>query len=772
MKIKTLIALGFFILLMITPFGVGADPSQLDFQPRTGLEFEITDNRAIFSFEDLRYGERNLFSPIDSKIYIFSTPPNWKFISGGEIDLHYDVLLNGVDLAKITAGGSPYGGNLFVNLNGFLIGSIPFNETGSYTTRLQIPPEALVSNREDGRHLLTISLNAQLSCVYDINALVNIKPTSLFDLPFESSSPALDFSRMPAPFYLESSFIPDGIFVVVADDPDVLELQAAMDVMAGFGSIIDNDYNIELVSIGQLSEADLALYHMIFVGTPDKFDVLSGGAFQLPVVKGQLFNLPQESASDGILQLAHSPWNPNKAIMMVTGNSGESVLKAGQALSSGSVLAYDNPVLAFVSNVQVQSAAPSVVEEFSLKNLGYVTTTMRGIGQKSEEYLFYASKEQVSTKEGYIDLVYYHSGLADYENSSFSIRLNNQEIYSVGFKEETQQVTNLQIRIPPGVLRFGENRFEVRAEMVTVPSCDSTGFRDPWITISDESSIKLPPGLGDDLAPSWLKDLKFFPDLFSTHSNLGDTAFILPKSDPASWRVAGKMAYRLGETVAPVISRLTVAYADDVPQTIRDEYSLIVVGRSSVSPFLVEINDSLPAPFDIESDTANERQMQIVYRVPLGVSVGYLELMSSPFNSEKTVLVVAGNSDIGVGFAGDALLLGELQSQLAGVFAVTNGVQIATGNASGQFSIVGTAVPGSEVIVTTPIPNVTGQPKSVAPPGWLIPLILSSGFIIILVIAFVIKSIMDRRRWMNSISGLKPGDRVELSADDTDENQQ
>ncbi len=171
MKTKLFSTLAFLVFLLSTPIYAAAQ-SFKDFDPGQSPEILITDNKAVFSFADLRYEDRSLLSPIDTKAYVFSVPPNWKLVAGGAIEIQYDVFLSGTDLSRITAGGSPFGGNLFVKLNDVLIGTIPFNESGSFTARLEIPAEALTPILEGGRHLLSISLSAQLSCTYDIYAIV------------------------------------------------------------------------------------------------------------------------------------------------------------------------------------------------------------------------------------------------------------------------------------------------------------------------------------------------------------------------------------------------------------------------------------------------------------------------------------------------------------------------------------------------------------------------------------------------------------------------
>ncbi|HEX6035470.1 MAG TPA: cellulose biosynthesis cyclic di-GMP-binding regulatory protein BcsB, partial [Anaerolineales bacterium] len=401
---------------------------------------------------------------------------------------------------------------------------------------------------------------------------------------------------------------------------------------------------------------------------------------------------------------------------------------------------------AYVADVQLLSRTLPVVEDFTLQGLGYKTETISGIGLNSAQYIFNVSKEQLNSPDSTITLLYYHSGLLDYGLSSFSAELNNQIIASAAFSKESEQLTTLPIKIPPGILRFGENRLTISARLFAITSCDTTGFSSPWLTISDQSSFHLPANTAPNATGPWLSDLKFYPDLFTTNSDLGDVAFVLPRAHPSTWKIAGQVAYQLGRAANPVISNLQAVYADDVPQPVLAEKSLIVVGRASTVPFLSQINDKLPAPFDLENDTASESHMQVVYRIPSGMSVGYLQLMNSPFNIEKPILVLAGNSDEGLAMAGNVLLVNELRNQLTGVFAVTNGTQIATANASSTFSAVGTLVPPGQAVVTTPLPESPSASTTLATPGWLLPVLIASGVAVFLIILLVIVNAFARKR--------------------------
>jgi hypothetical protein len=746
MKIKFIAILILLGLLFRNPIAVFARTAGESGAQKENAFVQVGENEAIVTFGELGFQETSLVSPFDSTRVLFSIPANWRLVPNGEVTLEYEVTLTGADVGLIGTEQNPYGGSLVVTFNDELVSTIALSDLGPHTMQLTLPTTSLDAVRQDGRHQLTISLSAQFSCLYNIRALVVVKPTSSFKLPFEVSAPVLDLSRLPAPFHLRDALLPDKTLVVVPDNPDPKELQAALNVMSGFGSLVGETFDFGIAPAGELTEAVLAESNLIFVGRPEQFDLLSNINFPLAVENKKFTNLPAESETDGVLEMAISPWNESKTALFVGGNSTDAVLKAAQAISSGRILIYENPALAYVADVKLLSRTLPVVEDFTLQSLGYKTETVSGIGLNSLQYVFNASKEQLNSKDATIDLIYYHSGLLDYGLSSFSVQLNNQLIASSAFSKESEQLTTLNIKIPPGILRFGENRLTVSARLFAITSCDTSGFSNPWLTISDQSSIHLPASTDPNAASPWLLDLKFYPDSFTTSSDLGDVAFVLPKSHPSTWKIAGQLAYQLGRTANPLISNLDAVYADEVPQPVLAEKSLIVIGKSSTVPFLSQINNQLPAPFDFENDTASESHMQVVYRIPSGMSVGYLQLMNSPFNIEKPILVLAGNSDEGLTMAANALLVNSLRNQLTGVFAVTNGTQIATANSSSQFSALGTLVPPGQAVATTPFPASSSAPQTLATPGWLLPVLVASGIAVLLIIGLVIISAFARKR--------------------------
>jgi hypothetical protein len=732
MNTKVFVTFLVLMILVLNPIQVAADaPSQMHLQEG--------GNAVSVTFADLGYSDSDLVGPLDGTRRVFSIPANWQLKPGGTINLDINVLLTGADAGLVSGETTTYAGTLMVLFNNKVLGYVQLDASGSKSASFTIPAEAVTSIRENGQHELSIQLDAQLDCLDDVRTSVSVLATSRFDLLFDITSPELNLSRLPAPFYLRNSLLPDTTYLVVSSQSTAEELQAAINVMAGFGSLVEQPFNFSLITDDKLTPELLATSHLIFVGMPDKISVLEQVNFSVPIVGNQFVGLPAESVEDGVLQMAHSPWNPDKVVLLVSGNSGEAVIKAGQAAGSGKIFVHSDPTVSYIRDVQALASALPVVEDFTLADLGYESEQISGIGVSQLDFTFFVAKEQLATKDGRVDLVYYHSGLLDYGVSSILVEINGQVVSSVPFAKESEQITTLEIKIPQGILRFGENTLTVQALMQPNLSCDLSGFSDPWLLVSNQTAFHLPTANTPSASSLYGPDLRNYPTMFMGQSDLGDVAFVLAENDPTGWKVAADQAYTIGANAKPSISNLSVAYGNNVPEDVLANSSLILVGKASTLPILERINDFLPAPFNPETNTAEEEGMQIVYRIPAGVNVGYLELVASPFNSERLIMMISGNSDDGVSMAGSSLL-SDLKAQLTGVFAITNGVQVDVSKGITQFSNIGSSIPGSEQVVLTPIPSVdvTESPAAdMSGPVWLLPLIITSGVILVVILSIV-----------------------------------
>jgi hypothetical protein len=140
---------------------------------------------------------------------------------------------------------------------------------------------------------------------------------------------------------------------------------------------------------------------------------------------------------------------------------------------------------------------------------------------------------------------------------------------------------------------------------------------------------------------------------------------------------------------------------------------------------------------------ASEKNLQISYHLDENADVGYLELLSAPWNSKQTILYVGGSSDLGLRHAAAALQFGRLRSKLNGNLAFINGEQVVTANTT-VFQVPQSALPTAPPVIDV-TPGVHQQ-AGVERPTWILPTIFTIlGGIILLLLVLGMRAIVRKR---------------------------
>ncbi len=658
-----------------------------------GEEFKIisaqdTQLSNIFTFDKLGYSEKLMVGPFDSASLAFSLPANVKLVTGSSIFLKYSIASSQGSSSTVagtpvpgsiptgtTTPGTGVGGTLLVYFNDELIDTIVLAGDGSQEVEIPIPDTALNLVDKDGRYRLRLLLNASVNCRSDnLRTTLIVSKSSQFNFQYKQVPPVVDLSLLPRPFYQPDSILPNSVLIVIPDKPEAFELQAALTVVAGLGSITNGELSVKLVVNSNLTQEMVASNHLIFVGLARKFPGLRAVKFPMAISSNGAV-ISQEHAADGVIEMGVSPWSASNIVLFVGGNSQDAVIKASQTFSTGNIIAVEKPNLSLIAAVNPsKDAIPAAVDQ-TFQDLGYPSETMGLFGENYFSYVFYAAPEQANSTGAYIDLVLSHSDLLNYDSTGVTIRLNDQVIGGVHLSQESPVTT--QLKLIPGVLRRGINRLEIFSDVIPYNSCYSTSLQSTWVTVSETSNIHLP--IADkklDVGKS--VNLHDFPNVFLTDRNLGDLAFVLPPNDPISWDYASQVAYYIGTKGSVPLVSLHAAYAGDVSDDILNHYSLLVFGQASTLPFISKINDRLPAPFKPGSDEAVQPSMLVNYSLLPNTSVGYLQLLASPWNPDQVILAVLGNTHAGIPMAGTTLTKDDLVARLSGNFAVLYSDQVVT----------------------------------------------------------------------------------------------
>lgn len=234
----------------------------------------------------------------------------------------------------------------------------------------------------------------------------------------------------------------------------------------------------------------------------------------------------------------------------------------------------------------------------------------------------------------------------------------------------------------------------------------------PNLAIVKETGIE-PSASQPDLQPesadtgiSHPLTLSDFPAPFVSDPTLGETAFLLPRNDPSAWRVAMQLAAHMGAAAKGGAINLSAFYGDELPADALSRYNVVTVGPASAFPFIGELGNALPVPFEKGKDIPADPGLEITYRISKDYdSAGYLEFFSSPHNEGKAILTVLGDDARGIEWAVSALTMTSLREQLTGNFALINETQVFTRDTR-----------PSPVELPAPPPIITPEGTTFAPP--------------------------------------------------------
>jgi len=561
----------------------------------------------------------------------------------------------------------------------------------------------------------------------------------------------LDLRRLPEPIYRLGSTTPAASALVVPDSPTADEMRAALIVSASFGRMSRGKLPLSLVTASQLAASLWTSQHLIFVGKPSAFPMLSQVSLPAPV-SGTTFVSSEIQPEDGILQMTISAWDNTKVILVVGGNTDAGVVKAAQALSVGSIQTGSYPNLAIVANVHagsstVEKAETSVIStitERTFGDLGYDSKTVTGIGTSTADFQFDIPPGFIAAENAYLDLMFSNSTLLDYTRSGLVIFINGRVIGSARFSDDTAQITILRINMPQGFINAGNNTLSIEINLSPLSEISGESFG-VWATIYSWSILHVP------LAPATttstaLRDLSKYPYPFINDPTLSNVAFILPEKDPMVWEVAAQIAFNLGRSVVGTPFYLMAVYDKQIPDEVRQNYDWILIGLPMELQVMEELRDALPAPFEENSNNAILTKLQVAYRLPKDTELGYLELLSAPWDRTRTILAIVGNTEAGIRQAGNALTIPTLRNKLKGDFAIVMGEMISstdTRTRSVEESISPSVSPVVPSVEATPIPIQPASPI-IANRSWIPMAIL--GLIVLMAILLTVVMVTGAKR--------------------------
>ena len=456
------------------------------------------------------------------------------------------------------------------------------------------------------------------------------------------------------------------------------------------------------------------------------------------------------SEHDGVVQMIVSPWDQTRAVLIVTGLSDQALAKASRAMSSRNQFPGLEGAFALIQDTHPLLETPMELQrtDLTLADLGYDDRALGGLSHETNYYFDLPIGRRLA-ESSYLELYFAHSQLLDYENSFLNVFFNGNPVATVALNEETAVNGKVKTALSSSEASPGRsNRISIQAVMEPFRLCTNANT---WLLISNKSRLHLDHE--EQSMPNL--DLDFYPYPFNGRSDLADVLFALPPEPQIEeWEEALQLVAALGYAAGGPSFAPVVALGNTWPEEELSSYQLIAIGRPSHNPVLRQVNDRLPQPFVPDFDAVEQKLNEVTLRLPPEVSLGYVQLIPSPWNETRAFLAVTGTTDESIKWAVDVLT--GRPWVLNGNLALITSDEVHTIDtrdltSSGAAIAMATAVPEMTSMATptitpiplspSPTPSVSGSPpgsKGPGRPAWLIPLIGITGLIVIaiLVVAF------------------------------------
>ena len=538
---------------------------------------------------------------------------------------------------------------------------------------------------------------------------------------------------------------------ILPDHPTSAELQAALTIAAGLGSQSGNSVKFDLTTVSNFKPGDPNSVqgsgnHLIIIDKPDSLSILNQFHWPLPIKGGQ-FQTGDATPDDGVIQMINSPWSVSHVILAVSGNTDQGIIKAAQALSTGVLRPNNYPNLSIVQVVNPTNVTiPQTIDQ-TLADLGMVGGLFAGRGDFGNSFRFTIPPGQSLAPDAYFDLDFANSALINYDRSTIVVYLNNRPIGSVRMSDATaaQAINQVRIAIPSAAVVPGNNQLQIKLSIVPIDNCTPPTSHGLWISIWPQSTLHLPLELAT-FNPVATTSLASFPAPFIYDPALSSTGFVLPHDDLDSWRGAVQIAAGLGAVTNNPVTELSVFYSEELTVPLRAKFNLLVIGEPTLTPFVNDINQFLPAPFSTGSNVAAENNFQVTYQIPLDLPMGYVEMIPSPWNSTNVVLAALGNNVQGVDWAVSALTDPVLQSRMSGNISVVNDSQIISTDTRVVKVTAGispTQLPNQNV---TPLNGNTIAQSPAQSSNWIVPVMVAAIALIVVILIVMIAGNRVRNR--------------------------
>jgi hypothetical protein len=509
---------------------------------------------------------------------------------------------------------------------------------------------------------------------YDPSLWTEVMPDSKLVFDFQPQSIAMDFSRYPYPIFDTLSLEANQLAYLQPKSFSESWLTASARLQTSLGrAAVYRPMETRMVdSLSQVKPSE----RLIVVGTPAEQPILDSLTLPLSLQGNRFLDGKQKAFPNdvGLLMLTTAS-DDRTPVLIATGNGAPGVAKAVQFLVQGRDQQIGTGNVIVVSQISAAATPPPrqwlgylpIQDQFRLSDLRtfddkpYADVSVRGSHAPALEVDFRALPDDLFLPGSAMTLNYSYGPQVNPLTSLVEVQIDGVPIAGSRLTSSdgaTRQ--SMRIEIPPDRVKpTSKMQINFRLDPRERRSCSRVTDQQLWGTIHANTSFDL---RREHVAQ--IPDLKLMQSAFpfAEPQDLSSTAIVLPKTpDAQDVGLMLEVSERLGRLSRADAVQLNVFRANTLPPEKRKTDHLIGIGTQAEFPF--------PEVFEadglaLKNLLARQRGQSSVQTLP--DAEGVIKEIVSPWNNDRVLLALTGQTKTGIGQVQDLFNQDSLFYQLDG----------------------------------------------------------------------------------------------------------
>lgn len=573
---------------------------------------------------------------IGSNSTFFEVNKNWDI---EEVLLHLNFsksqILNG-DFSSLT-----------VLINNVPIKSIKLNAKTDYKNTLEVlvPKDYIIQGYNEIKIKSYKTISDKI-CQDDSNTgnWMVIHKESYTSIRYTQKNMGNSISEYPYPYSEVEDKLNLDTTMVVPDNMTRGESTAVFNLASEFGKTTKNDnlkLNVKLYSEMKNWSED----NIIYVGKPEN---TAEEILNILSTKEQTL-----LSSNCIIKQVDSPYNKNKKMMVIIGSNEEDLIKASNLLVenklsnqvlSSSVIVNKN------TNVKTNEQQELNLSHLTLKDLGYSDFLLEGAFNQQALFDVKIPKGKILDYGSKIVLNLRYSDNLDFEKSLVTVSINDVVVGSKKLDRSHSNNDKLELKIPKDI--DNKDYYQVKLAFnlsIKNQNCITRESNNPWAYVLNSSYLELSTKNKESLS------FESYPYPFVKDDEFNDLTVIMPDysgSQAMTWM--SRLGVNLGASINSYKGSINVIRGKEFNDKYKDT-NIIVFGVPLNNSVIQMLNDNLNMKFNKSYSTflSNDK---ISFIDDYGKDISAIQLIKSPYNNQKNILVISSINEKNLYLGMDYLL--------------------------------------------------------------------------------------------------------------------